>query len=56
MEAYKNTNVGVVLERMEYIENVVIKQGFFPESLDGLEEQFAFVSLDVDFEESIYED
>ena len=55
VEAYKNTNVGVVLERMEYIENVVIKQGFFPESLDGLDEQFAFVSLDVDFEESIYE-
>lgn len=55
VEAYKNTNVGVVLERMEYIENVVIKQGFFPESLNGLEEQFAFVSLDVDFEESIYE-
>ena len=55
VEAYKNTNVGVVLERMEYIENVVIKQGFFPESLDGLDEQFAFVSLDVDFEESSYE-
>ena len=31
-------------------ERVVLKPGFFPESLDGLEETFCFVSLDVDFE------
>lgn len=55
IEAYKQTNVGAVLERMTYLENVVIKQGYFPESLDGLEERFAFVSIDVDFEDSIYE-
>lgn len=55
IEAYKQTNVGVVLEKMKYIDNIVIKQGFFPESLEGLEEQFAFVSIDVDFEESVYE-
>lgn len=55
VEAYKKTNVGIVLERMKNLNQVVIKQGFFPESLDGLEETFAFVSLDVDFEESIYE-
>lgn len=55
IEAYKQTNVGAVLEKMTYLENVVIKQGYFPESLDGLEERFAFVSIDVDFEDSIYE-
>lgn len=55
IEAYKQTNIGVVLDRMKYIDNIIIKQGFFPESLEGLEEQFAFVSIDVDFEESIYE-
>lgn len=54
VEAYKQTNVGMVLDKMEYLENVIIKQGLFPDSLDGLEEQFVFVSLDVDFEESIY--
>lgn len=55
VEAYKQTNIGQVLAKMTYLDNVEIKQGFFPESLDGLEESFAFVSLDVDFEESIYE-
>lgn len=55
VEAYKQTDIKTVLKRMKHLETVVIKQGFFPESLDGLEETFAFVSLDVDFEESIYE-
>lgn len=55
IEAYKQTNIGVVLDRMRYIDNIIIKQGFFPESLEDLEEEFAFVSLDVDFEKSIYE-
>lgn len=55
VQAYKQTNVGMVLRRRKYLENVIIKQGFFPESLNGLEDKFAFVSLDVDFEDSIYE-
>lgn len=54
-EAFKRTDLKIVLDRMTYLDNIVIKQGFFPDSLDGLEEQFAFVSLDVDFEDSIYE-
>ncbi len=54
VEAYKQTNIKMVLSRMKYPDNVIIKQGLFPESLDGLEEEFAFVSLDMDFEESIY--
>jgi len=55
IEAYKNTNINTVLDRMTNLDKVVIKQGFFPESLDGLEDTFAFVSLDADFEESIYQ-
>ncbi len=55
IEAYKQTDLGLVLERMSYLDNVEIKQGFFPESLQGMEDEFAFVSLDMDFEDSIYE-
>ena len=55
IEAYKNTNIDTVLNRMTNLDSVVIKQGFFPESLDGMEDTFAFVSLDADFEESIYQ-
>lgn len=51
----KQTNTDIVLEKMPYKENVIIKKGLFPDSLEGLEEKFAFVSIDVDFEESTYE-
>lgn len=55
VQAYKQTDVGMVLQKMKYLETIIIKQGFFPESLNGLEDMFAFVSIDVDFEDSIYE-
>lgn len=55
VEAYKQTNLGMVLDRMKHLDKVVIKQGFFPESLGGLEDKFIFVSIDVDFEISVYE-
>ena len=47
--AHKNTAVDRVLALMPHPENVIVKQGFFPQSLKGLEEEFCFVSLDVDF-------
>lgn len=55
VEAYKNTDIGIVLKKMRNLEQIIVKKGYFPSSLNGLEEKFAFVSLDVDFEESIYE-
>lgn len=55
VEAYKQTSLGVVLSKMKNLKKVIIKQGFFPQSLNGLEDTFAFVSIDCDFEDSIYE-
>lgn len=55
IERFKNTSVQKVLDIMPYPKRVIIKQGLFPDSLDGLEDRFAFVSIDVDFEQSIYE-
>lgn len=54
VQAYLSTNVELVMNKMHSPQNVVIKAGYFPDSLEGLEERFAFVSLDVDFEKSIY--
>lgn len=48
--AHEKTSMEQVLAVMPYPERVVLKPGFFPESLNGLEEIFCFVSLDVDFE------
>lgn len=55
IQRFKDTSVDRVLQIMPFPDKVVCKQGLFPESLDGLEEQFAFVSIDVDFEEAIYD-
>lgn len=54
INSVNNTSEILVLSKMKYRENVVIKKGVFPESVNALEEQFAFVSLDVDFEESTF--
>ena len=55
VEAHRNTAAEQVLRWMPYREQVVIRQGYFPQSLNGLEEQFCLVSLDVDFEDTTYE-
>lgn len=47
--AHRNTAVDKVLSIMPHSGNITVKPGFFPDSLDGLEERFCLVSLDVDF-------
>ncbi|MBR5293143.1 MAG: class I SAM-dependent methyltransferase [Oscillospiraceae bacterium] len=47
--AHRNTAVEKVLSIMPHRENVIVKPGFFPGSLDSLEKRFCLVSLDVDF-------
>lgn len=51
---FENTSVKIVLRKMAYQENCIVKQGFFPETARNLEERYAFVSLDVDLYEPIY--
>ena len=47
--AHRNTVPEKVLSIMPFPEKIIVKPGFFPDSLNGLEEQFCLVSLDVDF-------
>lgn len=53
--AHANTTVQKVLDIMPYPDRVTVKPGFFPASLDGLEERFCLISLDVDFYETTLE-
>lgn len=53
--AHRNTAVDKVLSIMPHPERVVVKPGFFPESLGTLEERFCLVSLDVDFYQTTLE-
>lgn len=45
---FKNTAIDFVMKKMKYPENVIIKQGYFPDSAEGVEEEFCFVNLDMD--------
>lgn len=52
---FSNTSVEMVLNKMPYRENCIIRQGWFPETAKGIEdERFVFVSLDTDLFEPIY--
>jgi len=52
---FSNTTENYVLNRMKYPENCIIKKGYFPQTAEGLEEKYAFVSLDADLYQPMYE-
>ena len=52
VEAFKRTSIQTVLEKMTAPEQVILRPGIFPETAAGVEEHFALVSIDVDFEQS----
>jgi O-methyltransferase len=51
---FSKTHIDVVLKKMKYPENCIIKKGYFPETAKFLEESFVFVNLDADLYEPIY--
>ena len=56
IDVFKDTSVEKVVSGMPYPRQCIPKVGFFPGTADGLEGiRYAFVSIDVDFEKSIYE-
>jgi O-methyltransferase len=52
---FSNTSEAIVLKKMKFVENCVIMKGYFPQSLDGLEDEFCFVSIDADLYLPIYD-
>ena len=50
---YGDTSVDLVLRSMPFADNVVIKKGNFPDTTEGVDEQFCFVSLDMDLYQPI---
>ena len=51
---FSNTSVQQVLSIMPFPKQCIIREGFFPETTTGVEDQFVFVSLDADLFEPIY--
>lgn len=50
---YNGTSVDLVLGRLPFVNNVEIKKGYFPNTTEGIDEQFCFVSLDMDLYQPI---
>ena len=45
---FTKTSESIVMEKMPHKKMVELRKGYFPESLDGLEDEFVFVNLDMD--------
>ncbi len=52
---FVNDSIEEVLSKMKNKDNCIIKKGFFPETAKGLDENFCFVSLDMDIYQSTYD-
>lgn len=50
-----NEDIELVLGKMKYRENCIVKKGYFPETAENIEETFALVSIDVDLYQPIKE-
>lgn len=48
---FANTSIALVMGKMPHPDRIKIFQGYFPDTASGIEERFAFVSLDVDLYE-----
>jgi hypothetical protein len=45
---FANTSVNLVFDKLLSTDRVVVHKGFFPETTQGIDDRFCFVSLDVD--------
>jgi O-methyltransferase len=52
---FSDTSIESVLNKMQFRDKCNLKKGWFPESLNGLEDNFCFVSLDADLYKPIYD-
>jgi len=51
---FSDTSVELVLSKMKYRDNCIVRKGFFPDSATGIDDKFCFVSIDADLYEPIY--
>jgi O-methyltransferase len=51
---FSDTNIDLVLNKMKTRENCIIRKGYFPETTKGVEEEFAFVSIDADLFDPVF--
>lgn len=52
---FSQTSIELIISKMKYPKNCIIKKGYFPDTAKGLDEIFAFVSIDTDLYKPIYD-
>jgi len=51
---FSQTSIDLVMSKMIHPENCIVKKGYFPETAKDVDEYFAFVSIDTDLFDPIY--
>lgn len=51
----KDTSVDIVMKKMKFAENIIVKKGYIPETLERITDKFCFVNLDMDLFAPTYE-
>jgi O-methyltransferase len=51
---FSQTSIEMVLGKMQNKQNCIVRKGFFPETTEGIDDNFSFVSIDVDLYEPMY--
>lgn len=51
---FSQTSEKIVLDKMHFEKNCIIKKGWFPQSAENINDKFAFVRLDMDLYDPIY--
>jgi hypothetical protein len=52
---FEDTSVDLVISKMKYPENIILRKGYFPDTALGVEDKFAFVSIDTDLFKPTYD-
>lgn len=52
---FSDTSIRLVESKMPYPQNCIFQKGYFPQTAEGINDQFCFVSLDADLFLPIYE-
>lgn len=55
IDTLKDTSVDIVMKKMTFPQNVIVKKGYIPDTLESISDKFCFVNLDMDLYAPIYE-
>ena len=55
IKTYRNIDISYVLSRMPFKDKIIVRKGFFPDTVEGIKDEFCFVNLDMDLYQPMLE-